>query len=688
MQNLQKKPEILTRVSPINTSPAPVVNHFRYLFPILLTGAALRLYFLFQGRFVIDADEAIVGLMAKHITEGAPWPIFYYGQAYMGSFEAICTALFFKLFGRSNFTLQLTPFLFSLVLIVLIYNLTRRFTDIWGARVAAFLSAVAPNALIIWSTKARGGFIELVVIGTAALIVAVDLLREEDPRAKNFIVLGALLGFGWWVNNQIIFFIAPIGLVFLFHFLQKWGVKRAFLHGLLTAGAFFIGGFPFWYANLFQEPRFSSFILLSQRAKLKDAFEHLFKFFSESLPILFGARNFWSTTDLLPGLTIFSALLVLTVVVTVIKLYGLETSKGTRTPLLMLLLFCVTMPIIFSASQYGWLTQAPRYLLPLYSVYFVFIGISTFYLRRTFPKGGTTASFLIVALFAGVHLNSNFASEGGVPGEPFVFGGERVSRDHQELYSWLKQENYSHIQTNYWIGYRVAFETNEEVTFSIFRGPKQVRISRYEQLKPKYYEDSVLVLVPKEALLVQQGLSELGYKFRKTGVGGYVVIDKITPEWKRGGRLSISKDQLQVSSGDSTAAQMVDSDSGSRWGTASPQRPGMKVEIAFNQKVTLSALTLDFGFWRSDLPRALLIEAKGVDGKWCVLLNKQHNAALDYVLEDDRTWNLFFLPKAVSAIRLTQLGENEVFDWSIAELKLYQADNKNSAQTIDIEREE
>src|SRR6478672_2609190 len=33
---------------------------------------------------LIDSDEAIVGLMARHILHGRELPIWYYGQAYMG----------------------------------------------------------------------------------------------------------------------------------------------------------------------------------------------------------------------------------------------------------------------------------------------------------------------------------------------------------------------------------------------------------------------------------------------------------------------------------------------------------------------------------------------------------------------------------------------------------------------------
>jgi hypothetical protein len=35
----------------------------------------------------LNSDEAVVGLMARHILDGKR-PVFYYGQAYMGSLDA------------------------------------------------------------------------------------------------------------------------------------------------------------------------------------------------------------------------------------------------------------------------------------------------------------------------------------------------------------------------------------------------------------------------------------------------------------------------------------------------------------------------------------------------------------------------------------------------------------------------
>jgi len=53
-----------------------------------------------------DSDQAVVGLMAKHLAEGRAFPLFYYGQHYMLAVEPWLAAPFFKMFGASVATLK------------------------------------------------------------------------------------------------------------------------------------------------------------------------------------------------------------------------------------------------------------------------------------------------------------------------------------------------------------------------------------------------------------------------------------------------------------------------------------------------------------------------------------------------------------------------------------------------------
>ena len=59
---------------------------------LLLVGLALRLAVIASPLGEIDGDEAVVGLMARHIAFLGERPVFYYGQPYLGSLEAFSAA--------------------------------------------------------------------------------------------------------------------------------------------------------------------------------------------------------------------------------------------------------------------------------------------------------------------------------------------------------------------------------------------------------------------------------------------------------------------------------------------------------------------------------------------------------------------------------------------------------------------
>ena len=53
-------------------------------------------YLLFE-QVAFDSDQAINGLMAKHLSQGRAFPLFFYGQTYMLAVEAWVAALAHKL---------------------------------------------------------------------------------------------------------------------------------------------------------------------------------------------------------------------------------------------------------------------------------------------------------------------------------------------------------------------------------------------------------------------------------------------------------------------------------------------------------------------------------------------------------------------------------------------------------------
>lgn len=88
---------------------------------VLWTLVVLRsvVYVCYEHAF-FESDQAIIGLMAKHLIEGRAFPLFYYGQTYMLGVDAWMAAPFFLVFGSSVTTLHLSVLVSNLIAVTLL----------------------------------------------------------------------------------------------------------------------------------------------------------------------------------------------------------------------------------------------------------------------------------------------------------------------------------------------------------------------------------------------------------------------------------------------------------------------------------------------------------------------------------------------------------------------------------------
>ncbi len=191
----------------------------------LLLALAARAFLIVRAPGVLDGDEALVGLQAQSIATGTahPLPVFFYGQHYMGSLEAYLCAAVFRLIGPSVPALRLAPLLCALLLVLLTYDLARRVAGRQPAAIAALLTALPPLYVGVWSVKARGGYVETLVLGTALLIVTHRLLYGPAerlgplvpvPMRRARVVHYAYLLL-WGLLAGLLFWTSPVGVPYL-----------------------------------------------------------------------------------------------------------------------------------------------------------------------------------------------------------------------------------------------------------------------------------------------------------------------------------------------------------------------------------------------------------------------------------------------------------------------------------------
>src|SRR6266513_2283579 len=124
---------------------------------VLVLIAAVRFAILLTSQTHVHSDEAIIGLMGKHILEGRYLPFYMYGQAYNAgaAWEAYLAAISFVLFGVGVISLKSCIVVLSLLCLILFYWLCQALYDERTAFLATIVFALTPS-LLKWQFQVRG----------------------------------------------------------------------------------------------------------------------------------------------------------------------------------------------------------------------------------------------------------------------------------------------------------------------------------------------------------------------------------------------------------------------------------------------------------------------------------------------------------------------------------------------------
>jgi hypothetical protein len=192
----------------------------------LIITLLLRIWLIVHTGSVLDGDEATVGVQAEHIFRGER-PVYFYGQANMGSLEAYLIALLFAIFGPSAWALRMEPALLSLIIVWATWRFATILAE--GAQLqpyslryfrtcSVFFAAITPLYDAVVEMKTLGGYIEIFIIMLLLLLCTLRLTQRWQTGITTRELLwrwagiGALLGLSLWVNPLAISAIATIAL--------------------------------------------------------------------------------------------------------------------------------------------------------------------------------------------------------------------------------------------------------------------------------------------------------------------------------------------------------------------------------------------------------------------------------------------------------------------------------------------
>lgn len=408
---------------------------------VVLAAIALRVWVLASPMGRADADEAVVGLMARSILHGER-PLFFWGQHYGGTLEPLLVAALFAVCGTSTIALKLVPMLLSGVAALLVWRVGRRTVREPSATAAGLLFLVYPPAFLWWSTKERGFYWVALVLGLAVLLAA---LRIRDaaprPRVADVVLLGFVVGLAWWTTPQTMYLVLPV---------LGWLLVRhpALGKGLWPAiPAACVGALPWVRDNLssgmssLDEP--TPWVATTYP-------ERLGRFFGRLLPTLLGVRHAFTGDWLLgPAGVALACGAVVALGLLVVRIFRSPTTWNALEPLIVVL---VAFPFLFAIPGASNYVVEPRYGLMLAPVICLLVAVPV-----------TTRARQIGVLALGTLLGVVTVSAllGRADEEPeFVdLSPPRLGA----LEETLDAAGVDRVYADYWIAYPLTFETRERI---------------------------------------------------------------------------------------------------------------------------------------------------------------------------------------------------------------------------------
>lgn len=627
------------------------MRHPRPLFPLLAAAALLRVLAVIPP--FTDWDENWVGVAAVNVLKGI-FPYFFYGQPYMGSIESFLHAAVLWLASASRWSLKTLPVLFGVVFVYLTYLLALRLFDRTTAYLAAIAAAFPSPVLLGWTLNARLHYGLTPLLGVLLFLVLVKILRRrEQPTPHLFMILGLLSGLIWWNNYIGIIYLVPVaGLLLAARF------RRSLSEGLRYAlPAFLIGSFPFWFYHLQ-----IGTIFLSPKGTWapREAFlPQLQWFWMHTFPSLLGVpvpqddpTVEWTLRALLVGIPLVAGL----------AYTGWRWSKGS-TEQAVLPLVLLSMAALAAVSVYGE-GLLDRYIFPLFAVIPLILGAGFNTIRRWSRIG----AWGMVGLLAAVNVWASLGQLSWVRHPDRLERFRQIQRGEAELLGRLRAlgltRNYGGDALNFLSGGALVFSTETEDPHPPFAW----LVDGSEA--PGYVSRG-----PSPGF--EAGLAALGVRYQIERLSSWWIYHDFSLPHTRYREILPHGWSAIAEENPHLAMAAFDRDIDTLWASAGGQRPGSSYVLDLNRVETVGMIAwIPHTFYEA--PRGIEI-ATSLDGyTWTAVVRVPTYAFPVYWsgthpflrLRRPRV-EVRFPATPARFLKLTQLGDDRRFNWSIRELFVF-----------------
>ncbi len=510
------------------------------LIVILLAAAGLKLWLTAINAIPFNSDEAVVGLMARHILQGER-PIFFYGQAYMGSLDAFLVAGGFAIFGQQVWVIRLIQTVLYLGVIFSTYLLGKKVLgSALTGLLAALMLAVPTVNVSLYTTASLGGYGEALLIGNLMLLTAFAAgarlkagNRAEWRTAALFLLWGALAGLGLWANALSMIYSLPTGLYLLWRIHRSIGFAKGWVYILAAIPVFFAGSSPWWYfaaqnglGGLVTE-LMGTAVAVEQGSYLARVFGHIFNLLLLGGTVIFGLRPPWEVSWLALPLLPFALIFWAGVLILAVRGVSPKAERWEERRTLGGVFWTLAVGFVF--TSFG-VDPSGRYFIPLAVPLALAAAEAVQQVHIRWLWRGILLGVIILFNFWGTAQSA----QQNPPGITTQFYNQTII-DHtrmDELISFLKAQDETRGYTNYWVAYPLAFRSDETLIF-VPRLPYHTDL-RYTSRDDRYapYDDMVqssqktaYITARNPALdaVMREKFSGLGISWSEKTIGDYQV---------------------------------------------------------------------------------------------------------------------------------------------------------------------
>ena len=611
---------------------------------LLALGIALRVYGAWASRIITDPDTGIVALMAKHISEGRHFPLFFYGQAYMGTLEPALSALFCFLLGCSGLAVNLGTVCFSAAFLVSVFLWAREAGGATAGIAALAYCAIGPAAFYYFQFIPRGGYPAALFFATLAIWLSVRIAARPDaPRIRTVFLLGLIAGLAWWTTPITTAALLAAGFVLLVRFRLRLFSWRILAPGL---AGFIAGSAPFWIWNCANDWAFLDFIIHSGGGHFTSGIRHLATKFGKFLGI--GSA---------PALLVYTGFLIYTAAV--VLALRQPSGASTRYALLAAMVYPALSALLYVQSRFAEFNTL-RYFQPFVAPLAVIVGTATARLAKKWPHGLGWAPLLVLIVIQLPVLKQLPES---------ARSSRRKMEEGEALSAFLREHDTKAVYANFTY-YALNFQFNEEFCFS------QVSGEHYAPYTQR------MELADRIAMLDNHGggaefIATSGGTSRTERVGRHLVACDFQPP--ADGLAEVDSSRIILATGSSEnrdASLLADGNLNTFWTLGESGDLNAWVEFQFDRPVEMSAVRV---ICRAvdNYPDQWRIKGKTEQGRWKTLMPLQPVTTLfwsgprPYVHGEVHRIEARFAPENIVALKLECLPDQRSSHTDISEIQLF-----------------